>query len=196
MEKDTALVIVDVQNDFCQGGALAVPDGDMVVPVLMKYIRLFTVQGQRVYASRDWHPKKTVHFKNFGGAWPPHCIQDTQGADFHRELKLPQNSVIITKGTDPDEDSYSAFQGKDGRGRGFADALKDAGIRHIYVGGLATDYCVKATVIDALNAGFKVTVLTDAIKGVELHRGDSGRALAEMKEHGADVMTLTDIQTV
>lgn len=187
----TALVIVDVQNDFCPGGNLAVREGDRIVPVLNRYIMLFDAAGLPVYATRDWHPPKTIHFIEQGGKWPPHCVQGTWGAEFHPELKLRKSAVVITKGESPDEDSYSGFDGTDEKGRGLAKALRDEKVGRLYIGGLATDYCVMQTALDALKEGFKVTVLVDAVKGV--NAGDSERALREMKDKGADIATIDDI---
>lgn len=191
---ECALVIVDVQNDFCPGGALPVPEGDKVVPVLNKYLEIFQKEDLPVYASRDWHPKKTRHFKAFGGLWPPHCVQETKGAEFHPNLKLPSETIILTKGEDPNEDSYSGFDAQAKGKKPFAKSLKENGIEHIYVGGLATDYCVKATVLDALKQGFKVTVLADAIRGVDVKPDDSINAIQEMKRAGADTAVLKDLK--
>jgi len=188
-----ALVIVDVQNDFCPGGALAVPYGDSIVPILNLYIDIFKEEGMPVYATRDFHPEKTLHFKEYGGMWPPHCIKGTIGARLHPDLRLPQGAVIITKGTDPEEDAYSGFQGLDSEGRGFKEALTAAGVKDLYVGGLATDYCVKATVLDGLKEGFTVYLLVDAVRGVDREEGDSERAVEEMKEKGALMMDLGEI---
>ncbi len=192
MRQDQALVIVDVQNDFCPGGALAVKDGDMVVPVLNQYIGIFSKRKSPMIASRDWHSKKTKHFKDFGGLWPAHCVQDTPGAAFHSDLKLPPETFIVSKGMDPNKDSYSAFQAFDERGRPLLDVLNELGARELFVGGLATDYCVKASVLDALRH-FRVNLLMDAIKGVDLNAGDSQKAVEEMLKGGAREMTLEQI---
>ncbi len=194
MKEKGALLVVDVQNDFCPGGALAVPEGDRVVPVLNRYMELFISAGLPVYASRDWHPGRTRHFKDYGGLWPTHCVQGTKGAEFHPELKLPEGTVIITKGDDPDKDSYSAFQAHDPEGRPFKEVLERDGVEHLYVGGLATDYCVRATVLDGLREGFKVTLLIDAVRGVDLKPGDSERAVEEMKRNGADTITIEELK--
>lgn len=191
--KKSALVIVDVQNDFCPGGALAIKNGDAVVPALNGYIGRFKAAGLPVYATRDWHPEKTIHFREYGGRWPAHCVKWTGGAQFHPGLKLPDGVVIITKGDGPDEDSYSAFDGKDHGGRTFAEALNGNGINHLYVGGLATDYCVRQTVLDALKEGLGVTVLLDAVRGVDASPGDSRQAVDEMIEKGADTTTLEEL---
>ncbi len=196
MSRNSALIIVDVQNDFCPGGALPVTNGDTVVPVLNRYITLFEAAGLPVFATRDWHPEKTRHFKKFGGRWPEHCIQGSAGAAFHKDLNLPLNTAVVTKGDRPDEEGYSGFQGRTDSGRPLSLALKDSGIEHIYVAGLATDYCVKETVLDGLGEGFKVTVLEDAVLGVDMEPGDSKRAIEEMVERGAEAATFEKIQAL
>lgn len=182
-----ALVIVDVQNDFCPGGSLAVPEGDRVVPVLNAYIERFESVKAPVFASRDWHPPVTRHFRTHGGAWPPHCVQGTGGAEFHPDLRLPADVVVVSKGMDPEEDAYSSFQGQDAGGTPFTAALGQRGVRRLFVGGLATDYCVKATVLDALGQGFEVVVLEDAIRAVDVGPGDGQRAIEAMRAAGARV---------
>ncbi|HEV8633787.1 MAG TPA: bifunctional nicotinamidase/pyrazinamidase [Chloroflexota bacterium] len=182
---DAALILVDVQNDFCPGGALAVPEGDRVVPALNREVDRFSRAGRPVVASRDWHPAETTHFQSGGGPWPPHCVQGQPGAQFHRDLRLPRDAIVVSKGTGPREDAYSAFQARDDQGRALTDLLRRRGVRHLVVGGLATDYCVRATVLDGLRQGFEVTVLEDAIRGVDLQPGDSERARAEMRDAGA-----------
>jgi nicotinamidase/pyrazinamidase len=138
-----------------------------------------------VYASRDWHPALTTHFKEYGGAWPVHCVQNSPGAEFHRELHLPPDAIIVTKGDRADAAGYSAFDGVTADGNPLLSDLRRRGIRHLYVAGLATDYCVRASVLDALAAGFRVTLLEDAIAGVDVAPGDSARAIDEMRRHGA-----------
>jgi nicotinamidase/pyrazinamidase len=189
MKKNYALLIVDVQNDFCPDGKLAVPEGDAIVPTLNKYISIFSRNKWPVFASRDWHPKKTSHFKEFGGQWPEHCIQDSPGAKFHPLLQLPEDVIILSSGMDPNEDGYSAFQAIDSRGNDFSHLLNSFSIKELFVGGLATDYCVKWSVLDALKFGFKVALLTDAIKGVDLKPRDSEAAIEEMVNLGAKKMT-------
>ncbi len=189
-----ALVIVDVQNDFCPGGTLAVPDGDRVVPVLNRYAERFHAAGAPVFASRDWHPPRTKHFREWGGAWPPHCVQGTPGAAFHPDLRLPPGTEIVSKGADPDVDAYSCFQAEAGDGLPFAAALGERGVGRLFVGGLATDYCVKATVLDALKEGFEAVVLEDAVRAVEVRPGDGERALAEMRAAGAATARLDDLE--
>lgn len=189
MQAGDALLIVDVQNDFCPGGALPVAEGDKVVPVLNRYIEAFKAAHLPIIATRDWHPEKTNHFNTYGGVWPPHCIQGTKGSAFHLELKLPEATVIISKGMDPQEDSYSGFQGTDAKGAKLADLLRQRAVKRLFVGGLATDYCVKHTVIDGLKEGFKVVLLEDAVRGVDIHPGDSKRAVEEMLQAGVQRTT-------
>lgn len=188
-----ALLVVDIQNDFCPGGALAVPDGDAVVPVLNEYIRRFTAAGRPVFASRDWHPPETRHFQASGGPWPPHCVQGTPGAAFHPDLELPADVVVITKGDDPGDHGYSAFEGAGPRGRGLADALRERGVDRLFVGGLATDYCVRASALDARREGFDVVVLEDASRGIDAEPGDVERALDELRAGGVRLAGLHDV---
>lgn len=194
MKLKEALLIVDVQNDFCPGGALAVPDGDKIIPYLNKYIKIFSQKKLPIFASRDWHPKKTKHFKKFGGVWPVHCVQNTKGAKFHPKLKLSKEAIILSKGMDPQIDSYSAFQADDQNGMSFINLLKVLGIEELYIAGLATDYCIKSSAIDALRNGFKVKLLMDAIKGVDLKPGDSQDAIREMSQNGAQKITLREVK--
>jgi nicotinamidase/pyrazinamidase len=185
-----ALVVVDLQNDFCPGGALGVRGGDAIVPVVNRYLERFANASAPVFLTRDWHPPVTRHFKAFGGVWPPHCVRDTRGAAFHPGLAAPAEAVIVSKGMDPDQDAYSAFQAEDPSARPFAAVLAERGVRRLYVGGLATDYCVRATALDALREGFEVVLLTDAIAAVDLEPGDGARAIDEMQEAGARMTTL------
>lgn len=187
MQGKDALIVVDVQNDFCPGGALAVKDGDQVVPVLNRYIDRFTKAGLPIFATRDWHPEKTSHFNTGGGPWPPHCVQGSKGAQFHPDLKLPPETVLVSAGMGSDEDGYSGFLGRDDRGARLADLLRQRGIERIFVGGLATDYCVKHTVLDGLKEGLSVVLLADSVRGVNLRPGDSERATEEMRRAGATI---------
>jgi nicotinamidase/pyrazinamidase len=184
---DTALLIVDVQQDFLPGGALAVPRGDEVVPVLNRYIELARDQDVPILASRDWHPGRHCSFQGQGGPWPPHCIAGSPGAGFAPGLTLPADAVIISKATREAPDAYSAFSGTD-----LEERLREMGVKELLIGGLATDYCVRATVCDALAAGFEVKLLADAIRAVDAHPGDGVRAEREMQEAGAVPITLED----
>jgi nicotinamidase/pyrazinamidase len=181
----SALIIVDVQNDFCPGGALAAPGGDRIVPALNKYIAEARASGMPIYASRDWHPAVTTHFKAYGGPWPPHCVAGTPGAAFHPSLDLPADTIVISKGDVPDKPGYSAFDGRTAGGRPLLDDLRDHGIESLYVAGLTAEYCVKQTVMDALAAGLRVDVLDDAVGGLNAAPGDADRALDEMAAAGA-----------
>lgn len=180
LEKDDALLIVDVQRDFLPGGSLAVPGGDAVVPALNRYIALARQRGLPVFASRDWHPKNHCSFRPRGGIWPEHCVAGTPGAAFAENLELPPDTVVIDKATREDADAYSAFQGTT-----LAAQLRERGIRRLLVGGLATDYCVLNTVRDALKEGFEVVLLKDAIRAVNVNPDDGERAEREMQESGA-----------
>ncbi|WP_126446595.1 isochorismatase family protein [Sulfuricystis multivorans] len=177
-----ALLIVDVQNDFLPGGALAVPAGDAVIAPLNRWIERFRAAGLPIIASRDWHPVDHCSFAPQGGPWPPHCIAGSAGAAFAAALALPDDAWVISKATAKDEEAYSAFAGTDLDAR-----LHARGIRRLFVGGLATDYCVKNTVLDALRLGYAMRLLTDAIRAVDVRAGDGERALAEMAAAGAEL---------
>ena len=194
MKLKKALLIVDVQNDFCPGGALGVKDGDKIIPNINKYIKIFSKNKLPIFATRDWHPKKTKHFKKFGGVWPVHCVKKTKGAQFHPKLKLPKDKILVYKGMDPKKNAYSAFQAKDADRTALPALLKKLGIEEIYISGLATDYCVRFTTSDALKQSFKVKVLVDAIKGVNLKPKDSENAIKEMVRKGAKKITLKDTE--
>ena len=183
-----ALLIVDPQLDFMPGGALPVPEGDKIVAVVNRYVEHFRKAGKPIFVSRDWHPEVTKHFQQYGGIWPPHCIQGSRGADFHPDLDL-KDAVVVSKGMDPERDSYSAFDGFEPDGTPLEEGLRRRGIDRLYVGGLATDYCVRWTVLEALKRGFQVTVLLDVIRGVNLKPHDSEEAIEEMVRAGADTAT-------
>lgn len=191
---DKALLIVDVQNDFCPGGALPVPDGDRVVPILNRYAERFSGAGYPVFASRDWHPSVTRHFQDQGGPWPPHCVADSPGAALHGKLKLPSGATILNKGTDPEDHGYSAFEAADPQGRPLGELLERHGVRTLYVGGLATEYCVQASVLDGLVKQLDVVVLLDAVRGIDVREGDVARALDDMIRKGARTATLDTIE--
>jgi nicotinamidase/pyrazinamidase len=179
LQTGDALLIVDVQNDFCPGGALAVPDGDAVVPILNQWIAEAEAQRVPVFASRDWHPENHISFRQRGGPWPPHCVKGTPGAAFHPDLRLPQNVEIVSKAENPDEDSYSAFGSTD-----LAERLRRAGVKNIWIGGLAEDYCVRATALDAITEGFKVHIISGATRAVNVRPSDGERALEEVRRAG------------
>jgi len=188
-EPKQALLIVDVQNDFCPGGALAVERGDEVVAPLNRLIDEFLQRGAPVYKSRDWHPATTKHFAKYGGTWPVHCVQNTYGAEFHPALRDDPRVIVVSKGLG-DTDCYSAFDETD-----LAAQLHEQGIEEVLVGGLATDYCVKNTVLDAVKHGFKVKALKNAMHAVNLQPGDGERALEEMRAAGAEIIDQQQEQT-
>jgi nicotinamidase/pyrazinamidase len=175
-----ALIIVDFQNDFTPGGTLAVPEGDQIAQRLNELAA--DERFALVVATRDWHPPDHGSFADRGGPWPVHCVQDTEGAELHPSLDHEKVQVIVDKGQDPAAEGYSGFEATD-----LERLLRDRGIDKVTVAGLATDYCVKNTVLDALRQGFEVVVDTEGVRGVEVNEGDSERALEEMSEAGATV---------
>jgi len=191
-QSKTAILVVDVQNDFCQGGALAVPHGDRIVPVLNHVILETQHFGVPVYASRDWHPADSTHFRVAGGPWPVHCVAGSEGAEFTAPLRLPSATHILDKGIDQNGDGYSAFEGRLHDGTLFEEHLHTGGIDRLVVGGLATEYCVRHSVLDARGRGLRVTVLTDAVAAVDLKPGDGNLALEEMRAAGATLRRAVD----
>ncbi len=178
-----ALIVVDVQNDFCPGGSLAVANGDEVVAPLNKLMKEFLDRGEPVFKTRDWHPAETKHFAAYGGTWPVHCVQGTRGAEFHPELFDDPRITTISKGTNESADGYSGFDGTN-----LAQLLREKGVEEVLVGGLATDYCVKHTVLDARRAGFEVKALADAMRPVNLNPNDGEQAIEEMRAAGAEIV--------
>jgi len=191
VSKQCALIVVDVQNDFCPGGALPVPEGDKIVPVINNYIDLFRNAGAFIFFTRDWHPKDHISFRSYGGMWPPHCIQNTWGAAFHPALKVGDEDIIISKGVEKSKEAYSAFEGTD-----LDERLKRLNIEKVFVCGLATDYCVKHTVLDGLKRGYRVYLLEDAVRGVDVNEGDSLRAIEEMVKAGAVEISLKHLKVI
>lgn len=177
-----------MQKGFCLGEALPVPEGDRIIPSVNKYISMFGRAKARIFATRDWHPPNHMSFRQFGGMWPPHCIQNTEGAEFHPNLKLPKEAKIISKATDPQRESYSGFDGTE-----LEAELKKQGITRVFVGGLATDYCVKNTVLDALRLDFEAVLLDDVIKGINKNPRDSAEAIEEMIRKGATTARFSEI---
>ena len=183
-----ALIIVDVQADFLPGGALAVAGADKVISPLNHYIQSFSKAGLPIFFTRDWHPEKHLSFRENGGAWPRHCEADTPGALFPQELYLPtDNKFIVSKGVKQEFDAYSGFQDTV-----LSALLQERGIRRVFIGGLATEYCVKNTVMGALNLGYATILLSDAIQGVGLHPGDCEKALEQMLDGGAVAVTISE----
>ena len=179
-----ALIIVDVQNDFCPGGVLAVPSGDAVAARMTAVGKAFAAQGATVFATQDWHPPGHASFTSRGGQWPDHCVQESHGAAFHPALELPEGTRVVRKGASSDRDAYSGFVDSD-----LVELLRSRGVTRVYVGGLATDYCVLNTVVDALSNGYETYVLTDAIGAVDVEPGDGDRALHLMEFNGAVLTT-------
>lgn len=177
-ESGDALLIVDVQKDFCPGGALPIDAGDCVVPVLNRFIDEAVRAGVPVIASRCWHPRDHPSFQAQGGQWPVHCLQDSDGACFHADLALPQQTIVVTKGVRFDHDQNSAFDDT-----GLAEFLRAHGVRRVWVGGLAEDVCVRATVLDARREGFDTVLICEATRPVTAEGGE--HALREMREAGA-----------
>lgn len=182
-ETKKALIVVDVQNDFCPGGSLAVRDGDQVVAPLNRLMKDFLDRGEPVFQTRDWHPANTKHFQVYGGTWPIHCVQNTSGADFHPDLLSDPRVTVISKGFDESADGYSGFDGTE-----LAEMLRKQGVEEVWVGGLATDYCVKETVLSARREGFKVKALADAMRPVNVNPADGRKAIEEMRAAGAEIV--------
>lgn len=177
-----ALFIVDLQNDFLPGGALPAPEGNHIIAVINALMERFPL----VAASRDWHPESSIHFEK----WPPHCIRGTEGAEFPELFNKDKLDQVFLKGTGNSDDGYSAFEATSDD---LASYLRRKRVDHLFVCGLTTEYCVKATALDALKNGFTVTVLRDAVAGVSTHPGDEAKAYAEMKEKGVHLAESTGL---
>lgn len=185
-----AILIVDPQYDFFPEGALAVPNGDQIIDPINKLIEKL---GVSVFTSQDWHPQETVHFESGGGIWPPHCVADTRGSEIHEDLVF-EAAGAVRKGTDPQDDGgYSAFDGKDPDNKTLLELLEQEDVSELVVCGLATDYCVKATVLDAINEGFDVSLFSDGVRPVNLSPEDGIKAVADMMEAGATLLSLEDV---
>lgn len=187
LRADDALLIVDVQRDFLPGGSLAVAGGDAVIAPLNDCIARFVEHRLPVFASRDWHPADHCSFRAAGGPWPPHCVADSPGAQFATALQLPPQTFVVSKGTASERDAYSAFGHTELQAR-----LRDGHVRRLFVGGLATDYCVRATVLDALALGYQVVLLGDAVGAVDA--GDGAAALQRMQAAGAVLASSRDLR--
>lgn len=179
-KQPAALLIVDMQRDFMPGGALPVPGADVLFPAINHYVAAFENAGVPVYFSRDWHPPDHCSFVAQGGWWPPHCVADTPGAEIVPQVRVPETAVIVSKGTEREHEAYSAFEGT-----GLARQLLAHAVAEVWIAGVATEYCVRATALDAMKAGFGVTILVDAVRAVEQNSGDAERALTEMLAAGA-----------
>lgn len=186
---DAALILVDIQNDFCPGGALAVAGGDEIVATVNRLMPRFPL----VVSTQDWHPANHISFKERGGPWPPHCVQGTTGAELHPALDTGTIVNYFRKASSPDKDAYSEFEGTDENGRTLDEFLKSRNVKRVYVVGLATDYCVKATVLDALKLSYEVYAVTDAMRAVNVNPNDGANALGEMERNGAQLITSDEI---
>jgi nicotinamidase/pyrazinamidase len=188
-DERTALVVVDLQNDFADpAGGLAVAGGDAIVPLVNAHVREATEEGALVVATQDWHPQSTPHFAKDGGIWPVHCVGGTWGAELHPALELPVDAPRVRKGANG-EDGYSGFTMRDPESgeempTELEALLRERGIERVVICGLATDYCVVATAMDATRLGFETSLLTDAVAAVNLAEGDGDRALDRMREAG------------
>jgi nicotinamidase/pyrazinamidase len=189
LQHGDALIVIDVQNDFLPGGALAVPEGGQVIPPLNRCMAHFAALGLPVYVTRDWHPANHCSFRERGGPWPTHCVQGMPGAEFSPALEVPGTSRLISKAMDPARENYSDFEGTELDGQ-----LRGLGVSRLFVGGIATDYCVLNTVRDGLRLGYQVCLLVDAIRAVNVHPDDGAKAIAEMVALGARLVTSSDIQ--
>ena len=183
--KDAALILVDIQNDFCPGGALAVAEGDAVVPVVNRVMPHFPL----VVATLDWHPPNHISFRERGGPWPPHCVQNSFGAELHPALNTEPIRHTFRKAATADRDAYSEFEGVDEGLHLLDEFLKSHGVSRVYLAGLATDYCVRATALDALRLGYETYVITDGVRAVNVQPEDGARALAELQAEGAHLIS-------
>jgi nicotinamidase/pyrazinamidase len=183
-----ALIVVDVQNDFLPGGSLSVPMGDEVIPALNRYLALFYSRQLPVFATRDWHTPDHCSFRQQGGPWPPHCVAETPGAAFAADLQLTPETCVISKADTAQQDAYSGFEGTR-----LDHHLRDIGIRRVFVGGLATDYCVLNTVKDALRCGYETMLLTDAVRAVNVKPDDGKHAIEEMIRLGAQPVNYAEL---
>lgn len=189
LQHGDALSVTDVQNDFLPGGALGVLEGDKIMPPINRAIALFKKANLPIFFSRDWHPPDHCSFKDQGGPWPPHCVQNTSGAEFSTELEIPEGAIIVSKGTEKESEQYSTWEGHDAEGNTESVLMKKLEIRRIFIAGLATDYCVLNSVKDALGEGYEVYVSTDAVRAVNVNPGDGEKALNEMIGLGAKLIT-------
>lgn len=191
LQTGDCLIVVDVQRDFCPGGTLGVRDGDKVVPVLNRWIADFRARGLPVVYTQDWHPADHCSFQEQGGSWPPHCVQGMPGAEFHPDLRV--EGEIFRKAVHAGQEAYSGWQGhrvvgdEPAGGESLPEWLTKRGIRRVFVGGLATDYCVRATVLDALAAGLQAVLIRDGALPVDVEPGDGERAIKEMLAAGAEI---------
>ena len=189
MNPKKALILVDIQNDFCPDGALAVPAGDSVVAPANQLIEYFEKKQWPIILTRDWHPADHISFQKNGGIWPVHCVAETAGAAFHPDLKIPENAIYINKATETSREAYSGFSGTE-----LESILKTRGITELVIAGLATDYCVKTTAIDGAKLGFKVTVIQDLCRSVDPKT--TAEAIKDMEANGVKVVKALDLNMI
>lgn len=187
-DRYSALLLIDLQNDFFPNGALAVPGSDNLIPLINTYIKHFSRQGWTILATRDWHPAHHTSFIEQQGPWPVHCVQGSRGAQFHSDLVMPPGMMVISKGTDPKKDARSGFDGTS-----LADRLEDLNVQTLFVLGLAADSCIKQTVLDGCQHGFRVVLLTDVTRWITPASDDSPTTLQELADAGAFLATISDI---
>lgn len=187
--RDAALILVDIQNDFCPGGALAVSEGDRIIPIINRLMPKFPL----VISTQDWHPANHISFREQGGPWPPHCVQGSRGSELHSALETHEIAHYFRKASSPDKDDYSEFAGKDDRGRTLDQLLRSKGVKKLYVVGLATDYCVLETVLDGLRLGYEVYAVRDAMRAVNVNPEDGENALQRMAGSGANLVTSNEV---
>ena len=188
-QDSSALVLVDIQNDFCPGGALAVAGGDQTVGVANSLMPHFPL----VVSTQDWHPANHISFRERGGPWPPHCVQGTPGAELHPDLDRTRIGHYFFKASSTEHDAYSEFEGRDDKRRSLDELLRSYGVTRLYVVGLATDYCVRATVLDGVRLGYQVFVCTDGVCAVNVDSQDGEKALREMQNAGVHLVTSSEV---
>ncbi len=188
MDKQDALLLVDIQNDFFPGGSLGIHDAGAIIPVVNAMIDKAVENEAVIYASRDWHPEEHISFVEQGGRWPRHCVRNTSGAAFHPEVILPMHTMIISKGTHPAFDQYSAFDRTE-----LVESLNKLGIRRVWVGGLAQDICVKETMVDGVENGFSMILVRQATRPAEVNPGDGRSAINEMKDCGVRIVSAEEL---
>ena len=189
---DIAILNVDIQPDFCPGGKLGVSEGDLVVPVMNEINELGRTADSLVVFTKDWHPEVTTHFAKYGGAWPEHCVQGTSGAELHPDLVVKVEDVIVAKGMGAAEDAYSGFEARTEKGEMLQEVLETRGVKRLIVGGLATDYCIRWSVLDALKNGFEVYVIDEGVRAVNIKPDDGKQAWEEMVKAGAKRISLEE----
>ncbi len=194
LREGDVLIVTDMQNDFLPGGALAVPQGDSIIGALNNAVDAFVSAGLPVIMTRDWHPPDHCSFKSRGGPWPAHCVRGTAGADFSPLMHKPPDAIIISKAADPNEEQYSAFNGRDAAGRTLGENLRILKAARAFIGGVATEYCVFNTGKDILDKKYKLFVFTDGVKAIDVQQGDGEKALQELEKDGAVLIRTEDIR--